>query len=206
MSQRYDPDKHHRRSIRLREWDCRNAGAYFVTICTCGGEYLFGEVADADMRLNIYGEIVTACWNAIPRHFANAELDAFVVMPNHMHGIVVLRRGKAFGSEASALLRDARPNALPLHRLRGTPPGSLAAIVQNFKAVASRRINRARGTPGAPVWQRNYWEHIIRDDRALGAIRQYIADNPARWSLDVHNRASEGEDPQAQALWDMLRR
>jgi len=90
--QPYDPNQHARRSIRLGDWDYRSAGAYFVTICAHRRQPLFGDAADGAVRLNDCGEIVEACWHAIPHHFANVELDAFVVMPNHMHGIIILCR------------------------------------------------------------------------------------------------------------------
>jgi len=80
----------------------------------------------------------------------------------------------------------------------------LGAIVGNFKSVATRRVNRVRGTPGAPVWQRSYWEHVVRTEEALEAIREYIVGNPARWTLDRYHPASAGPDPHAADLWRLL--
>jgi REP element-mobilizing transposase RayT len=190
---------HHRRSIRLREWDYRSDGAYFVTICTHERECLLGEVHDGAMALSPYGCVVQSCWLSLPDHFAGAELDAFVVMPNHAHAIVILfGRGKAFGGELEgpASMAGSPPNALPLQK-RGAISGSLAAIVQSRKSVSARRINQLRDTPGAPVWQRNYYEHIIRNARELDAIRQYIDANPANWELDSDNprRQCHGRTP-----------
>ena len=188
----YDPRKHHRRSIRLRGWDYTWPGAYFVTICTHDGECLF---EDPTLR-----QVVETMWQRIPRHFPHVRLDEFVVMPNHVHGIVWIvdnvgaRHSRGPSSPTSAIPSDEPAqskkqlsgNASPL-RPRGVVPGSLGAVIGNFKSVTARRINRVRKTPGAPVWQRNYYEHIIRNERELNAIRQYIRDNPARWAEDIEN-------------------
>lgn len=157
-------DRHHRRTIRLQGYDYASAGAYFVTVCTQERASLFGEVAAGEMALSAYGEIVACYWKEIPRHF-QATLDAWVVMPNHVHGIIVITgRGEALSAtdDASPLREGGGP--------RGAAPGSLAAIIQNVKAVSARRINALRGSPGARVWQRNYYEHVIRNDRELWAI------------------------------------
>jgi len=121
-------------------------------------------------------------------------LDAFVIMPNHMHGIVALvDSGTVGATHASPLPDDASPG-----RPRGPKRQSIAYIIGSFKSAATKRINAVRGTPGVPVWQRNYYEHIIRDDESLNHIRQYILDNPAQWALDRENPAAvqpEPEDP-----------
>jgi REP element-mobilizing transposase RayT len=171
-------NRHHRRSIRLKGYDYASAGAYFVTVCTQGRAVLFGEVAAGEMVLSEYGEIVARRWEDIPRHF-QATLDAWVVMPNHVHGIIVITgMGSPSGrGEASAV--HGRP--------QGVASGSLAAIVQNVKAVSTRRINALRGSPGGRVWQRNYYEHIIRNERELWAIQAYIESNPMQWGLDREN-------------------
>jgi putative transposase len=187
---RFDPEKHHRRSIRLKGHDYSQPGAYFVTICTRDQACLFGHVVNGEMRLNDAGEIAQRCWEEIPRHFPLVELDAFVVMPNHVHGIIVIQgRGEASvplhvskerpGSDASPLRQ--RPN--------GTQPGSLSAIVQNFKSISTRKMNAARSTPGTPVWQRGFYEHVVRDEEELRAIREYVLGNPARWDEDENNPA-----------------
>jgi REP element-mobilizing transposase RayT len=212
MGTRPDPGLHQRRSIRLPGHDYASAGAYFVTICTHQRELLFEDP--------VLRGVAEALWQRIPRHFPHVQLDAWVVMPNHVHGILVITgdacRGEASpetvssthplapagtGSAGQAPTGDASP--LP-HRPAGPSPGSLGAIVGNFKSVTARRINRLRRTPGAPVWQRNYYEHVVRDERALNAIRQYIADNPARWAWDTYNPAAAGPDPQATELWRLL--
>ena len=175
--------ENHRRSIRLKGYDYTRAGAYFVTICTKDRACLFGDVADGVMRLNQMGHIVRQCWLAIPDHFPHVLLDEFVVMPNHVHGILVIMPTHDVGAtHASPLQNDDTPT-----RPRGPQPRSVASIVGSFKSAAAKRINEHRGTPGAPIWQRNYYEHIIRDDESLNLIRNYIADNPLRWQIDAEN-------------------
>jgi len=213
---RFDPQRHHRRSIRLPGYDYRQAGAYFVTICTRERELLFGRMANEEVILNEYGQIAESCWRETPNHFPHTDLDTYVIMPNHIHGIIVITdaigRGEASPGDPLPTNRiatagnDSAPtgitrDASPLH---GPSPGSLGAIVGNFKSVTARRINRLRHTPGAPVWQRNYYEHIVRTEEALQAIRQYIVDNPLRWALDTYNAAATERDPQAAELWNML--
>lgn len=189
--------KNHRRSIRLKGYDYTQAGAYFVTICTKDRACLFGDVADGVMRLDQMGHIVRQCWLAIPDHFPHVLLDEFVVMPNHVHGIIVIMATHDVGAtHASPLQNDDTPT-----RPRGPQPRSVASIVGSFKSAAAKRINEHRGTPGAPIWQRNYYEHIIRDDESLNLIRNYIADNPLRWYLDRENPNAIGVDDQWNALF-----
>ena len=168
----YDPEKHHRRSIRLKEYDYSQAGAYFLTICTHNHESLFGKIVNAEMRLSAYGRIVFNRWLSLPRYYAHIELIAFTVMPNHVHGIVMIK------SDSNGLAKTH----------------SVSDIVRSFKTFSSRRINEVRGTLGVPVWQRNYWEHIIRDKDSFSRIYDYILTNPLRWHLDRENPHREGED------------
>jgi REP element-mobilizing transposase RayT len=135
------------------------------------------------MRLNAMGHIAADCWQAVPRHFQMVELDAWVAMPNHFHCIVWIADVGA--THASPL----HGNASPVRR-SGPPRRSLGTIIGSFKSAATKRINALRGTPGAPVWQRNYHEHIIRGDESLNHIRQYILDNPALWATDRENPSS----------------
>ena len=185
----YDPEKHHRRSIRLKGYDYTRAGAYFITIVTQNRACLFGAVVEGRMRLNPLGQIVQECWLAIPDHFPHALLDEFVIMPNHLHGIIVLQE-----MENSVGARHAAPREPRLEEFGKPVAGSIPTIVRSFKSAATKHINEYRGTPGAPVWQRNYYEHIIRNDRSLHRIRGYIATNPLRWHLD-RNIHPTGTDP-----------
>lgn len=177
-----------RRLIRLRQYDYGQAGAYFVTTCTHERICLFGEVASATMQLNRAGTIVRDCWRAIPDHFAGVELDEFVVMPNHVHGIIIIM-DPVGATHASPLPIHASP--LP-SRSAGPTRRSIGAIVGSFKAAASNRINRMRSTPGASVWQRNYHEHVIRNPESLERLRSYISGNPACWPGDPDNPHAAG--------------
>jgi putative transposase len=180
----YDRKKHHRRSIRLPDHDYTSPGAYFVTIRTHQGKLLFGEVVDGEMRLTEWGQLVSDCWLQIPEHFAHVKLDTWVVMPNHLHGILVIINPVVGAQHAAPLPPAPLPPAPLPSRRTNIQSGSLGAIVRSFKSAVTRRINRMWGTPGTPVWQRNYYEHIIRNDAALERIREYIQHNPARWSED----------------------
>jgi putative transposase len=176
----HDSFNHHRRSIRLKEYDYSQAGAYFVTICAEHRECLFGDIVGGEMRLNAIGHATMECWGALPQHFPHAELDEFVVMPNHVHGILVI-------------VDDGRGTACraPTTEQFGNPiSGSLATIVRSFKSAVTKRINEMRDTQGANAWQRNYYEHIIRNERELERIRTYIVGNPAMWDKDENNPAA----------------
>ena len=162
-------DKHHRRSIRLKGYDYSQPGAYFVTMCVACRECLLGDIGEGVMRLSPYGAIVQECWYELPRHFADVELDTFVAMPNHVHGMVVLR-------PVGAGFKPAPTKHHPL-----------SEIVRGFKTFSARRINEHRGTPGIPVWQRNYYERVIRNEGELDRIREYVANNPMRWPMDREN-------------------
>jgi putative transposase len=171
---KYNPYKQHRRSIRLRDYDYAQAGLYFVTICTRGREYLFGNVVDGEIRLNDMGRIVRETWDALPTHYLGLQIDQSVIMPNHIHGILLLTE-----CAVGAGFKSAPTGKCRYH--------NLSEIVRGFKTFSSRRINELREMPGVSVWQRNYYEHIIRDDNSLYAIRQYIANNPMRWPFDREN-------------------
>ncbi len=183
---------HGRRSIRLPGFDYSQAGAYFVTVCTQNRECLFGDIVDAELHLNEYRRIITGCWQNIPHHFPDARLDMFLAMPNHLHGIILIGNGDVGAKHFSELRKMLRPYN---NRAHGTTSASLGAIVQNLKSVATRKINATRGTPGATIWQRNYYEHIIRNEREWNAIARYIRDNPAKWSGDVDNPANFASRP-----------
>ena len=184
----YDPERHHRRSIRLEGHDYLQVGVYFVTIITRGRELLFDVPA--------LHRVAAMLWERIPRNFPHVELDERGVMPNHVHGIVVIAgAGVTHSVQGVTTAQDDRPddgarlenrasvNALPLPR-PGPTPGSLGAIVGNFKSVAARRINRVLGTPGTVVWQRNYYDRIIRNEKELRRAREYIANNPTVWETE----------------------
>ena len=183
----HDPKKPHpkkprRRSIRLQGFDYTQQGAFFVTICTENRGCLFGEIVNCGMRLNDAGRVALLVWEDIPVHFPHVELDATVVMPNHLHGVIVI---------ASDPMRATHASPLPPN---GSGPArcSIGAIVGSYKSAVSKRINLMRGTPGMTIWQRNYYEHVIRDEGSLTKIRQYIMDNPERWDEDHENPENQG--------------
>ena len=187
---KYDPAKHHRRSIRLQGYNYSQAGAYFITICTWQRECLFGEIIDGEMQLSPWGEIVNLHWQNLPKYHRHLELDEFVIMPNHLHGIIVLINnnnnsvgaGLADISGQKQITSQQNP-PFPISQSQ-TKSKNLPEILRGFKTFSARRINQMRRTSGVPVWQRNYYEHIIRHEESLQYIRQYTINNPLSWELD----------------------
>jgi REP element-mobilizing transposase RayT len=199
----------------LSRYDYSQPGEYFVTICTKDRENRFGEIVDGDMRVNDFGGIVRTCWNDLPNHYRNVELDAFVVMPNHVHGIIVLTdqfvgatsgrtpNVKTVGAthastdHGGTIVGDGlRPSPTKPSPTGPSPTKKhpLSEIVRAFKSFSARRINEISKTPGVPIWQRGYYDHIIRDERSLGRIREYIETNPRRWKSDKNNPSSTSKD------------
>ncbi|MBA7587750.1 hypothetical protein ES708_29788 [subsurface metagenome] len=172
MPKKYDPSIHHRRSIRIPGYDYSQDGWYFVTICTQNRKCLFGEITHAKIQLYEYGRIVEEYWKWLARQFKDVYLDEYVVMPNHLHGIIIIRRG---GSRTAPTPKTPECNK-PLGRIIGA-----------FKTVSTKRINIIRKTPASTLWQRNYYEHIIRNEDELNRFRRYITDNPANWQTDEEN-------------------
>jgi len=263
----FDPQRHHRRSIRLKGYDYTQAGVYFVTICTQARECLFGDVVNDQMRLNDAGQMVESAWLDLPQRFPNVELDEFVIMPNHMHGIILIAvgaglvpapngattatidrattrvaptttpdvgaglvpaldeatTGRATTRVAPTTTPDAGAGLVPAldeattdratTRVAPTSPPNVGAglvpalgattrvaptrlgdIVGAYKSITTHEYIvgvRERGWPPfeGKVWQRNYYEHIVRNERELDAIRPYIRNNPLQWALDRDNPA-----------------
>ena len=172
-----------RRSIRLEGYDYASSGAYFVTVCTAHRRPLFGRVVGEQMVEDRNARTVRGCWLELPDHYPHVRLDAFVVMPDHVHGIVVLAGTHLIGTSRKG---SARAGLKPAPTGGGvtTRPGvrhGLPEVVRALKTFSARRINAARGTPGAAVWQRGYYERVIRNDRELALTRRYIETNPQRW-------------------------
>jgi REP element-mobilizing transposase RayT len=174
----YDPQKHHRRSIRLPGWDYRSAAAYFVTICTHQRERLFDDP--------LWAEIAANAWRAIPNHVERAVLDEWVLMPNHLHGILVFRDDSVAPLPVGPvdLHWVSREDDEPRTPLTNAPAGSLGSIIRSYKAAVTRQINRLRQTSCGKVWQRGYFERIVRDGPELERIRAYIRNNPDRWAAE----------------------
>jgi putative transposase len=210
-----DPDLHHRKSIRLRARDYSSPGHYYVTLCTEERKSLFGDIIEGVMHLNDMGRAVETCWRDIPRHFPHAELDEFVIMPNHVHGIIriVTREWvhvdsplRAIGIPIMPALVVTGTNVLdvgandhsPLHvpnvinRVRQINPNhprgtsrTIGSMIRGFKIGVTRWAIQ-NGFPGH-VWQRNYHDHIIRHERSLERVRAYIRANPENWMRDRNN-------------------
>jgi putative transposase len=202
---KFDPQIHHRRSVRLKEYDYSQAGAYFITIVTYQRELIFGEIVNAEMKLSHCGKIVEKWWDEIPSHFPNVETGAFVVMPNHVHGIIFIveRRGavpaprnyqfinnlgnlqniknkelnKPINSDKTTNLGGETP---PLHR------PTLGQIIAYFKYQSNKEMNTVENT-NRKFWQRSYHEHIIRNETDLKNKTDYIQANPLLWEQDEEN-------------------
>ncbi len=161
----------------MRQFDYAQAGAYFVTLCTRDRRCMFGKVVNGRMELSDFGSVADATWADIPRHFPHVQVPIWVVMPNHVHGILVITQAPP------GVTDDPFANQRPT----GPTRGSIGAIVGAYKSAVSKQINRLTHSTGTPVWQRNYFEHVIRNDSSFAKIWQYIADNPARWRDDPEN-------------------
>src|SRR5487761_912951 len=177
-SMKYDPEIHHRRSIRLSRYDYSGRGAYFVTICTQQKKHMFGEVVEGEMKPNEYGKIITLYWKDLSRRYPIVELDGSVLMPIHIHGII-----RIVGAIHELPLQTSA-RAIHESPLRKRRKMLLPKIIGYFKMNTAKRINETRNTPALAVWQRNYYEHVVRNDDELNKIRDYIATNPLRWQTD----------------------
>ncbi len=176
--------RHHRRSIRLKGYDYAQAGAYFVTMCTQNRACLFGEVVDGQMRVNECGRVVADSWMWLSARYPHVDLDEWVVMPNHLHGIIILTGPDGRGGSRTAPTENRKP---------------IGRLIGAFKTVSTKRLNTMHNSPGVPVWQRNYYEHIVRSEESLHQIRRYIVDNPARWNEDREN--PQAVKPEPEGLW-----
>ncbi len=227
---RFNPEIHHRESIRLKDYNYSENGAYFVTVCTQNRENLFGEIVEGKMILSQAGKIVLNCWQEIPQHFQNVELDEFCIMPNHFHGIIFIVGARhALPENAlpenvmpenvmpenavpenavpknavpeNALPENALPENMPQNTGHGMPcpynkfgkpvAGSLSTIIGSFKSSVTKNIRKNSNIYN--VWQRNYYEHIIRNENELEKIRYYININPEKWEKDKYNSEKQTE-------------
>lgn len=184
---KYDPEKHHRQSLRLKGYDYTSAGMYFITICTHQRQCLFGEIVAGEMQLSNDGKIVRSHWLKLPKYHPHLQLDAFVVMPNHFHGILVLTdTSVGAGLAGNQSMRTEKPETkpAPTHIAAPTNHHGIPEIIRGFKTFSARRINQRQKVSGVPVWQRNYYEHIIRNETSLQRLQQYIHNNPFSWQED----------------------
>jgi len=161
-------------STRLKHWDYSNDGYYFVTICTKDRINYFGQIKNDEMILNKYGEIIKRCWQKIPNHFLNTKLDEYIVMPNHIHGIIIINNHKC---------RDVACNVSTMAKI-SPKSNSLSTIVRSFKSACAKRIHEY---DLAFAWQARFYDRIIRNERELYNVRKYIKNNPQKWGLDRNN-------------------
>lgn len=188
----YDSAIHHRRSIRLRGYDYSKAGAYFVTLCTQHRKRLFGDIVNGELRLNDKGQVIVNYWEWLAEAHGYILLDEYVVMPNHLHGIIVItdcRRDEQGTPEPTVPTEKRKP---------------LGRLIGAFKTASTNRINRSAAIVGNKIWQRNYWEHIIRNEHELNLIRAYIRNNPAQWEMDSlnakHRKSTSSEITRSSGL------
>jgi REP element-mobilizing transposase RayT len=178
---KYNPNIRHRRSIRLKEYDYSQSGAYFVTICMHNKKCLLGKVKNGNIELSIPGQIIKKWWLELPHKFPNIKIDEYIVMPNHLHGII------------SIVKRNVGADLCVCPNNKGEHIGSpLQKIIQWFKTMTTNEYIRRIKREGLPpfhdkFWQRNYYEHVIRNEYKLNKIREYIQNNPLRWYLDKEN-------------------
>ena len=190
----YDPEIHRRRSMRLKGYDYTQAGAYLVTIVVQGRFPPFGAVADGRMRLNGAGEMVRRIWTEMPNRFPSIKMDAFITMPNHIHGIIILVGAPLVGAQPVTDVTGRRIPARATTRVAPTEDGRirLGDVVGAYKSLTTLEYTRGVHAMNWPpfherLWQRNYHETIVRDDPSMQKSRQYILDNPLQWPFDREN-------------------
>lgn len=194
----YDPECQNRQSIRLPDYDYRSPGAYLVTTCAADRRCLFGAVTNGQMIPNDYGIIVAEEWRRTEMVRDRIVVDTFVVMPNHTHGIIIITDFPDDDTDGSDGRGSSPTNPYhhddnPERTFGGAIAGSVSTIMQQFKSMVTKRINRLRDTPSAPVWQRNFYERVVRTRDELERIRTYIRRNPPKWGEDrIHPSANPG--------------
>jgi len=181
MYMKYNSQIHHRRSIRLKDYDYTQAGAYFITICSCQRENIFGEIVNGEMKLNSWGEVAYNEWFKTAELRSNVELykEQFIVMPNHIHGNVWL---KDVGT---------RRRRVPTEKFGKPVSGSIPTIIRAYKSAVTYSINKLENSRGSVIWQRNYYEHVIRNEKELELITKYIEYNPMNWQFDRDNAQND---------------
>jgi len=170
-----------RHSMRLKDHDYSEVGSYFLTMCAYENKRLFGEIKNGEMHLNQYGKIVILTWNDLINHIANIELGEFVIMPNHIHGIVNIVEPAKITYEKS----EGDLSGLKIAKTH-PPQTPVSEIVRQFKSFSAMRINNLRRMRGTAVWQKDYYERIIRTEKAYMKIAEYIHNNPFQWENDKY--------------------
>jgi REP element-mobilizing transposase RayT len=177
-----------RKRNRLKDYNYSQDGYYFVTICTKDRREFFGGVAEGKMSLNKHGEIVNQCWYELPKHYLNCSLDSFVIMPNHVHGIIVINNENIVGNG-----------------LKPFPTYGLSEIIRGFKTFSSRTINEMIKGGSKFQWQKSFYDHVIRDEKSLHNLRHYITFNSLKWELDIENKGGLNIPPIQKSCKDYYR-
>ena len=198
---KYNPEIHYRRSIRIKEYDYSREGLYFITICTSNHKRLLGQIYNDEMMLNEFGEIAYHEWLQTGEIRKSVVLQEFVIMPNHMHGIIEINDSPRRGTLSRALVRNTQMHSVrehrgasgegtcqraPTERFGKPTSNTIPTIVRGFKSTVTKQINDIRKTSGYPVWQRSYYEHIIRNEKSYNRISEYIRYNPEKWLKDKY--------------------
>lgn len=205
---KFNPDHHHRISIRLQGYDYTRAGLYFITLCCHDRAHLFGEVSNSKMNLNDAGKIAEVCWKAIPNHFPEVVIHEYVIMPNHIHGIIEISGGTENGPSVEAENLPPRANIDSPQRIPPvtdvgaenlpprnptpqripfkSPSKTIGSIIRGFKIGVTKWVRE--NSEVQKVWQRDYYEHIIRNEKSYQIISAYILNNPGNWVEDKFNK------------------
>jgi putative transposase len=173
----YNPLIHHRKSIRLKEYNYSQPGEYFVTMCTHDKKCVFGKVMEENTLLSPIGEIAKKCWEEIPEHYPCVILDEYAIMPNHVHGIIIITEGRDLINQI-----PTTENNFPLMK---NPKETLGKIIRYYKARSAKLIHNSGYVDFQ--WQSSFYDRIVRSDKELNKIRDYITDNPLKWYLDEEN-------------------
>jgi putative transposase len=192
--------KRNRRSIRLKNYDYSRPGGYFVTICAKNRNPCFGQIVNEKINLSPVGKIVEGCWLGIPEHFKNVKLDEWVIMPNHIHGIIIIDETKLVGTDYNLSLPLRSPRIPSRNRFQNVILRSLSYVIATSKSAVSRKSNRS-GSRNDFAWQPRFYEHVIRSENELNRIRQYIQNNPLQWELDRENPISKNFNLDHDTYW-----
>lgn len=192
-------------SLRLENYNYSNSGAYFITICSYKRKEIFGEIENGLMHLNNVGKIIQTSWYQIPENYDNIKLDDFVIMPNHIHGIIWIVGAIHESPETNHKIRQMPETNHTIHESPEDDPSQnnrvirelplrierrkmlLSKIIGRFKMNSSKLINNICNSKGAHVWQRSYYDHIIRNEEDLNNTKQYIQNNPLNWETDEYS-------------------
>jgi len=166
-----------RKSIRLKNWDYTQEGYYFITICAYQKKCVFSRIENDSIILNEWGRIIQHCLLNVPEHFKHVQMDSFIIMPNHIHFILII----------GSTCRGTACRAPTVEKFGIPITGSLPTVIRSFKSAVTKQIKELHHSPDLIIWQRNYYDHIIRNEQSLNEIRTYINNNPSQWSMDKYN-------------------